>query len=153
MPITRIDQTRFGAGDIEKGEMGGNCFQASLASLLGLHDISQIPDEADTFTRLCKEDKRPTSWYVLWDAYWLDVQAHLSDAFGLQLINPVSVQSTLFEHVECLAGGLTERGLPHSVVWKNGMVVHDPHPSRSGILEPTDFTIVICNSPGHLLRK
>lgn len=33
----------------------------------------------------------------------------------------------------CLAMGISERGVNHQVVLKNGVLAHDPHPSRAGI--------------------
>jgi hypothetical protein len=34
---------------------------------------------------------------------------------------------------ECLAFGMSPRGVEHVVVWGPDGIVHDPHPSRAGI--------------------
>jgi hypothetical protein len=46
-----------------------------------------------------------------------------------------------------LAGGEGPRGLKHSVVWRHGEMVHDPHPSREGLLEVEDFIYLVPLDP------
>ncbi len=46
-----------------------------------------------------------------------------------------------------------ERGLLHSCVGLNGEIVHDPHPSRAGLLEITDYMTLTRtpSNPAHRL--
>jgi len=52
-----------------------------------------------------------------------------------------------------ILGGPGPRGFGHSVVGLNGEMVHDPHPSREGILSVEDYTILIAKQPQRLIRK
>lgn len=43
-----------------------------------------------------------------------------------------------------IAGGTSPRGIPHSVVVKDGKLWHDPHPSRAGLVgEPEGYDILV----------
>jgi hypothetical protein len=94
----------------------GNCLQAAVASLLELplqsvpHFVSQASD-------------------------WLERMAAFCNAHGYQLqTQPVD------EHCAYgMAWGPSERGVRHAVCWADGRMVHDPHPSRVGLLHVTDL--------------
>lgn len=38
-----------------------------------------------------------------------------------------------------LVSGKSPRGIKHMCIYKNGILVHDPHPSKEGITDLTDF--------------
>jgi hypothetical protein len=39
-----------------------------------------------------------------------------------------------------IASGKSPRGFSHAVIWKNGVMVHDPHPSQDGLVgEPSYY--------------
>ena len=104
-----VDQTKL--HDPENG-VNGNCMAASFASILEL-PLSEVPNfedmgEDNYFSAL-------TSWL---------------ENLGFTL---VQWQSETWLPGYCLAMGMSERGVNHQVVFKNGVLAHDPHPSRAGI--------------------
>lgn len=103
-----VDQTKL--HDPDNG-IRGNCMAASLASILEL-PLSDIPEF---------EDMEGDWWPNLMN--WLE-------SLGFYIIQ--------WREEVCLQGyylcaGMSERGVNHQVVYKNGKLVHDPHPSKTGI--------------------
>ena len=106
-----IDQTRF-------GEPEGNCWAACVASIL------EVPIETFTF-----ETPLDHNWSRPWHE-WLA-------GHGLAMLWFVVGQGVPPPGYSILSGK-SPRGIMHSVVALNGVVVHDPHPSRAGIIEGTE---------------
>lgn len=90
----------------------GDCMRTAVASLLDL------PTEA-------------VPHFVLFDepGAWLDAFVVWLRGRGLR------IQNLTLDDVEdeCLALGMSPRGVEHIVVWGPDGLVHDPHPSRAGI--------------------
>lgn len=93
----------------------GNCLQAAVASLLDLN-LDEVPhfiehdDWLEYFVDFCVErGYRPLM---------RPPAAHV--AYGM-------------------AWGPSERGVRHAVVWIDGRMVWDPHPSRAGLLRVTEL--------------
>lgn len=89
----------------------GDCMRTAVASLLDL------PTEA-------------VPHFVLYDREWWFA------AFQMWLrINGLTIHAMSAANVdrECLAIGMSPRGVEHIVVWGPDGLVHDPHPSRAGI--------------------
>lgn len=42
-----------------------------------------------------------------------------------------------------IASGLTERGRNHATVWRGTEMIHDPHPSRAGLLTITAALVIV----------
>ena len=111
-----IDQSILHA----EGEVG-NCFQAAIASVI------EWPLDAVPHFALLGE----VHWWDCAQA-WLDQQGfwmeYQPDAFKEQGITPMP---------RCLLSGPSPRGFSHSVVGDSatGEMLHDPHPSRAGLLE------------------
>lgn len=103
-----VDQTAFGGGK-------GNCFAAVVASLLELQ-VADLPDLCLPWQRkvLCE-------WLKPRGLWWLDA--------GAADVGPYLPWLGYHE-----IAGMGPRGLRHSVVGYRGEVVHDPHPSRGGLL-------------------
>lgn len=146
---TEVTQSRLGMGDRAKNIAPGNCFQAAIASVLGLQ-LSDVPDEADTIDRLKAKGVEIKSHASSWCAWWLELQQWLAAKHGLQMadVKPRSLEGVVedFYHI---ASGKSPRGLMHSVVWLGASMVWDPHPSREGLVEdPTGYTIFLPLSPG-----
>jgi hypothetical protein len=116
--MTPVDQTRF----YVEGESAGNCMQAVLASILDL-PLEAIPD----FT----EDV---------DQFWDSVNNFLA-GMGLR-ISPVE-EPLIPRDVYYLVAGMSSRGVMHQVIYRNGELAHDPHPSREGLLEKTDVEMLV----------
>lgn len=119
-----IMQTKFGADE-------GNCFAACVASMLEIN-IDDVPD----FYTLAQEKK--SHWSILFEQ-WLLENYEIYPLF-------------LYEHhqlpVFYIAGGDSWRDIPHSVIYKTGEMVHDPHPDGTGIRGVEDVCLFIPVSAG-----
>lgn len=120
-----VDQTTFGMPE-------GNCFAACVASVL------EVP--LDSVPNFCAEK----NWFERF-AHWLrpknllpvmfltnDAQAFVGDAF-------------------VLVGGDAARGHKHSVVYCGGVMVHDPHPDRAGLITIEDVMLFVAIDPAHVV--
>lgn len=112
-----LDQTKFGPKE-------GDCFAACIASLLGL-DIDEVPDFG--------QGKK--NWYRLFEEWLRCRRLAPLTVYGKSAIIPKGVYY--------LAGGKSSRGIPHSVIYLNGEMVHDPHPDRDGLAEVTDYLFLV----------
>lgn len=118
-----IQQTRLGST--------GNCFEASIASLLNL-SIDQVPDFG------AYEE----------DGTWMDKLNEWLAPKGLAYFEARIARNEIddffrhkdFYHVIC---GPTVRStrIHHAVVGRKGKMVHDPHPDCIGILEEDSLHI------------
>jgi hypothetical protein len=99
-----------------EGIANGNCFAACLASLLDL-PLWMVPPFDQMFGR--------GDWRGRVDEWLLRMfQSELVDTSGHQV-------DALPEFY--IASGRSARGVKHSVIYSAGKLVHDPHPSDSGI--------------------
>ena len=122
----------------------GNCFPAAIASLLEL-PLDEVPN-VEIFFGLKGQDEH----------YWMDVMNKFLESKNLTLRNANEYFNTfhssiavLFSEEErkenakalniwdefYLAIGKSSRGVMHNVIMKNGLMVHDPHPSREGLID------------------
>lgn len=108
-----LDQTVFAGEDDDPKVVTGNCVQASIASILALP-----LDEVPSFLGLESSD--------FWDA--LDGFL-LSKGYELKMLPPCQHAKGLY-----LASGATTRGTHHMVVMEGGVLKHDPHPSKQGLV-------------------
>lgn len=118
-----IYQTRLGAT--------GNCFEASIASLLNL-PLDQVPDLA------AYED----------NGLWADKLNEWLAPKGLAYFEARIARNEIddffkhkdFYHIIC---GPTARSakIHHAVVGRKGKMVHDPHPDGIGVLEEENLNI------------
>lgn len=93
----------------------GNCLQAAVASLLHL-PLDAVPHFA-----------LHTDWLEQMSAF-----CHLH-GYRIRMLPP---------HTHCaygMAWGPTTRGTRHAVCWADGRMVHDPHPSRAGLLHVSEL--------------
>ena len=124
-----------------KGEkvVNGNCFAACIASLLEL-PITEVPN-VEVF-------------FHMETGYWQDVMDTFLESKGYELASGHQFQCFHFPDLDIpdreklmeelkdqyyLVYGDSPRGVYHSTIWQNGVMVHDPHPSRDGILNLGDF--------------
>lgn len=103
-----VDQT------ILHGELQGNCMQASVASLLGL-PITEVPHFAES-------GDAETCW-DLFDDFLTD-----------QGFTVIMKEQNFHPDCEYLASGRSPRGGNHMIVMEAGKLLHDPHPSRDGLV-------------------
>lgn len=117
-----VDQTGF-------GEIDGNCWGAAIASVLEV-GLDALPDYVADY-------HAGGDWHAL-------MMAYLHRHHGLTLM---SLDGRLIPHVTPngfhLIGGLGPRGFQHSVVGLHGKIVHDPHPSRAGLVRSEEFEFLV----------
>lgn len=99
----------------------GDCMRTAVASLLDL------PVEAVPHFVLFDA---PGAWFTAF-SLWLDGRGLRIRAFPGGSVDR-----------ECLALGMSPRGVEHVVVWGPDGLLHDPHPSRAGI-EPRQFWALV----------
>jgi len=119
-------------------EMGrrGNCFSACLASLFEL-GIADVPN----FYDVGGDDA---------DAWWAAVRDWLRPrGFGVMSLSITPALLTKFEGYFIVCGQ-SARDLEHATIWRDGAMVHDPHPSQQGIVEPTSVDLLYPLSPAGL---
>lgn len=120
-----------------KGEMvvRGNCLAACLASLLEM-PISEVPN----IETLYGIDNN-YYWEVLWR--WLGhIGYEISTDERFRCFHGDESKSEFKEQLKdkyYLVSGKSQRGFQHICIYKNGELVHDPHPSKEGIVTEEYF--------------
>jgi hypothetical protein len=123
-----LHQTSFGFPN-------GNCFATCLACILEL-DVATVPN-------FCFENG--DDWFNAANA-WLTERFHLR-MIMLKWDSRASAKYGLGDAL-CIAGGPAERGFAHAVVWKNGKLLHDPHPDSTGLIgDPEDYIVFLATDP------
>lgn len=118
MIITQLEQTKFGPEE-------GNCFETCIASVLGL-DIDSVPDFG-------KDEDR---WFLNFKE-WIDSFYEMS----VILVN-VDREWLKRHRGIGIAGGPSPRyDCWHSVIYRNGKMVMDPHPDGTGLKEVKDMIL------------
>jgi hypothetical protein len=141
--VKPVDQTRFGYGE-------GNCLMAAVCSILEI----PLEEPRGMFEAMREKDTRteeqieagvdPRWWRALWqfctERGWLCYYLSLPD-------NRPEEWAPKGWAVQC---GTGPRGrLPdgraggHCVVALDGVIVHDPHPSRDGLLRVDGYIILV----------
>lgn len=119
----------------------GNCGEACVASILEIEplDIPSLYNPKDSEDGL---------------VYAKNLRVFLS-GFGLSYIDLSMREGYLpedfFKDCWIIATGLSPRGTKkwhrHGVVWRNGKIMHDPHPSGDGLSEIDMYGIFIMMNP------
>lgn len=118
--IALVDQTKFGGED-------GDCLAACLATLLRL-DIGEVPsffsDDEGTWR------EKMGAWLVERGWGHLCIAGPPPDMLGPALT---------------IVSGKSPRGdWLHATVWRGRELLHDPHPSRAGLVgEPVDTIVLV----------
>ena len=115
------------------GKQHGDCWRACIASIIEC-DINDLPYQGI-------DD---------WSRYYGDILTAVeSKGYNLISIGVNNMDDILFQSKATdgyiIAVGKSPRStednrINHAVVWKNG-IVHDPHPSREGILDINSFDV------------
>lgn len=127
-----------------KGEtvVYGNCLAACVASLLDL-PITEVPN-VEVFFHLSK-----------YDSFYLDVLEKFLTSKGYEITTDdrfkcfhPELADMRFANEEWLAdstynlrdkyyliSGQSPRGLSHITIWQNGKMIHDPHPTKEGLVK------------------
>lgn len=145
IPVT---QTKVSVQN-SKGEtvVYGNCFAASIASLIEL-PITEVPN-FEVFFGL-----ESFSWYAMAHAWLMEKGFCLRDNFQFKVFHDGrygvedGVRQQFIEYCSgkyYMVTGTSPRGIKHCCIYCNGKMVHDPHPTREGIDETTitDFEEIV----------
>lgn len=118
-----VDQTRFYEPDLPVDEQRGNCLQAVVASLLDL-PLDEVPhfvqDHVDTDGA----------------KHWWNSMVEFVGTHGWGVHPAVPIPDYPGQHL--MVSGPSPRGadgdgLWHVVIYRDGEMVHDPHPDRTGL--------------------
>lgn len=118
-----VDQTKL---HDPKNGINGNCIAASFASILEL-PLSEVP----MFEDISKND-------------WFGALTKWLESLGFALVH---WQSETWLPGYCLVSGISERNVDHMVVFKDGVLAHDPHPSKTGIKKVDEIWALIPFDP------
>jgi hypothetical protein len=124
-----VTQTTFYDPSMPVDQQRGNCWSACLASLLEL-DIEEVPD----FVQI------EVSGGQYWWEHTLEWLAHR----GYRLAR-VMGELPKDPYIMCGISPRSPNGEPvgHSVIYQDGVMIHDPHPSGDGITaEESAFCLV-----------
>ncbi len=123
----------------------GNCYAACIASLLEI-PITEVPNIETLFD--------------IEGQFFQDVMTTFLSHKGFELISddrfkvfhdenyePTNkTRSELLKDLKdqyYLVSGMSNRDVLHLVIYQNGKMVHDPHPTREGILKIRDFQVLV----------
>lgn len=114
----------------------GNCFPAVLASLLEL-PITEVPNIEVLF------EMQTINWWDVVNGFLAHHGYKITEVSQLRewKINLDNVQER-FKDQYYMVTGPSPRGVNHIVIYKNGIMVHDPHPTREGLVREDYFEIL-----------
>lgn len=121
--MNKFDQTEFGAD--------GNCVQACIATLLGASKLDDVP----SFLWVDEDKTQKKGSHEFWEA----VDDYLTEKGLVRLMKG----NNYYPECHYLVSGKTERGTSHMVVMFEDKLVHDPHPSRAGLIQRDITHLVI----------
>lgn len=135
LPKKWVDQTRFGGQE-------GNCLPACVASIFGL--------ALDAVPNVCADGN--TAWLADLRAWSIErlgfaVARWQLSASRLPVADASEMLDGLLPGVYTIVSGKAPRGLDHATVWCGGRLVHDPHPSRAGLLDVLDLLVFVPCDP------
>lgn len=110
-----VDQTIMATDPARKG----NCLSACVATFLD-RPLDEVPHFAEYST------DRTDAWWDLLIGY---MAGHGYWPTDLESVNDAEPGEWLF------VMGPSPRGLMHQVIYRDGELLHDPHPSRDGVTE------------------
>ena len=120
----------------------GNCMQACVASILEL-PLEDVPN----FMHYGRDE---FNFHL--EKFCLSLDLTMIDAVfeddGLDLI----------KHCYTIASGRSPRATEdwhrHAVIWRNGCMVHDPHPMNNGLAgDPETYALFVLNDPALFIQK
>lgn len=118
--MTPVDQTRFYDPSLPVDQQRGNCLQAVIASLLDL-PLDEVP-------HFVQDDVNSGGRVNWWNSMIEFVHTH---GWGL---HGATLETHPGEHLMVSGPSPRGQGIHHVVVYRDGQMVHDPHPDRTGLL-------------------
>lgn len=128
-----VDQTEL----VEAGDVG-DCYAACIASILErpLADLAEFHRLYVTFW-IAQPRHRD---YSLQRAYYHELH-RLGVHPAYIPVGEKQLGATPAGY--SIASGRSPRGVDHACVALDGVTIHDPHPSRAGLLEITDYEVLV----------
>ena len=124
--LAQVDQTIFADDPKRKG----NCVAACVATLLG-EPLDRVPHFIEFGIAYGdSEDVKEVSHGNNWWAMMLGFLA----GRGLWVVELDAVTDADPDEL-MLVAGMSPRGVVHQVIYREGRLWHDPHPSRAGVLD------------------
>lgn len=124
----------------------GNCYAACIASIMEL-PISEVPN-VEVFFHIDNGYWAEVMHTFLeskgWELCTDDVYKRFhKDIFGYDF-NGTDENGKIKYYYECvdkyyLVSGKSVRGVHHTCIYRNGKLVHDPHPTKEGLLTLETF--------------
>ena len=114
----------------DDSERLGNCLAAAVASFTG-RDLRSVP-------HFIEWDDKGLGWWPMLigfmaaDGVWPEELASVDDAEPGEIV---------------FVAGPSPRGVMHQVLYRDGALYHDPHPSRAGVTAITQ--VPACRPPLH----
>jgi hypothetical protein len=119
--VTLVDQTILATDPHRQG----NCLSACVATYLDL-PLEDVPHWAEY-----QRDEGTAWWH-----HWLGFMAGRG-LWPTELDDPADAEPGELVFV-C---GPSERGVLHQVLYRDGRLFHDPHPSKAGLLAVTEVLV------------
>lgn len=116
----------------------GNCFAAAVASALG-RPLRAVPHFVEWGQHLHsgkpKDPENPdtAAWLAMFLGYvsalglWPEWRDSLEDAEAGEIV---------------FVAGKSPRGVFHQVLYRDGELLHDPHPSKAGLLDQSEWFVL-----------
>jgi hypothetical protein len=95
----------------------GNCFTTCIACLLDM-DIQDVPN-VETLFEVSPSFHREVM------QQWLNIKGYMMRS---------ACEADIQEGAVYIAGGMTSRGIGHACLYQYGLLLHDPHPSKEGLV-------------------
>jgi hypothetical protein len=143
--VKPVTQTTFWDADAPPSQQRGNCLTAVVASLLEL-TIDQVPDFVQDHVDHMDEDENAGEW-----DWWTRLHRFIVEQ-GRQVHYLSPVENPTWEGSpenwfpvpepgeHYTVSGISPRdpSIHHIVIYRDGVMVHDPHPDRTGLTEIDD---------------
>jgi hypothetical protein len=120
--MRKVEQTK-----LHSEKVTGNCMAASFASILEL-PLSEVPEF---------EDMENVKWFLALEKWLYDLGYEIVRFNG----------EMVFKGYYLVSGNSPRGDFLHQVVYKNGEMVHDPHPSNDGINSHTNTWLITPMDP------
>lgn len=122
----------------------GNCYAAAIASMMEL-PIEQVPN-VEVFFHIANSGFwnevmhtfiNSKDWELCNDQRF---KVFHDDKYGMNEGEPKRIDCFNYCTGKCyLVSGKSVRGVNHICIYQNGKLVHDPHPTREGLLTVDEF--------------
>jgi hypothetical protein len=140
------------------GSMHGNCYAACIASIyeIPLESLPKVPEDASVVIAKYQTENNAMYWTEqnYFDAWWHDMWDEWFEANNIQRFKfDYPTHSSQRPKGYGILTGTSPRknsegkNLTHAVVYHDGLLEHDPHPDRSGLLSMDSITLFYPKEP------